>query len=266
MPRRHRHVLSAMAFVALLAGCDRAEDDRPVIFAAASLAEALGQAADGFVASGGAAPRFSFDATSRLARQVIQGAPADALFSADVRWMDEVEAAGLLLPDTRHDLLSNRLVMAVRAGAAAPSGPADLRAHPPERIAQAGESVPAGRYADAALRHTGLLPSLQSRVIRGHSVRTVLEWLARGDVPMAVVYASDVQAEPRVRVAFALPPDSHPPITYVAAAIRRAGASPQRVRAAAAFLGWCRAPAARKIFQRAGFILPPPDNATDVAP
>ena len=216
MPPLLPQLLTAGLSLALLASCGPSASDRPVVFAAASLAEVLQEAAEAYEEAGGSTPRFSFDATSRLARQLVEGAPADLFFSADARWMDEVEAAGLLDQGSRVDLLGNALVVAVRAGVSGPADPAALAAHPPERIALAGENVPAGRYADAALRSTGLLPALRSRVIRGHSVRSVLAWLARGDVPMAVVYASDVHSDPRVQVAFSLPAASHPPIVYVA--------------------------------------------------
>ena len=259
-------MLSGLVCAVMLTSCGAPDDDRPIIFAAASLAEVLQEAAAGFTAAGGKAPRLSFDATSRLARQLTLGAPADAFFSADVRWMDAVERAGRLRAETRVDLLSNRLVLAVRVGQTGPEDPAALLAQPPGRLARAGENVPAGRYADDALRATGMYPALRSRIIRGHSVRTVLEWLARGDVPMAVVYASDVHAEPRVKVAFALPASSHPPIIYVAAITQFNDPSTARGDAAAAFLRWCRGAKARAIFERAGFTFLPANVAAGRRP
>ncbi len=199
---------------------------------------------------------FSFDATSRLARQVIEGAPADLFISADVAWMDEVEKAGRLRPGTRKDLLGNGLVIAVPATAEAPSGLEALRSSPPERLALAGENVPAGRYADAALKSTGLHSLMAPRLVRGHSVRSVLEWVARGDVPMAIVYASDAHAEPKVKVAFALPAKAHQPITYVAGAVQRDDQSAQRGSAARALLHYLDSDSARSIFADAGFTQP----------
>ncbi len=254
-----------LLLLACTVSCQRAEDGRPVVFAAASLAEALSAVADGVVANGGPRPVFSFDATSRLARQVVQGAPADAFISADVAWMDEVERAGLVQKNTRVDLLGNRLVIAVPKGVTPPANLATLRASPPERLAVAGENVPAGRYADAALKATGLASVFESRLVRGHSVRTVLEWLARGDVPMAVVYASDAVAEPRVQVAFELPSSSHPPIVYVAAAIAREGADARRGVAARALLHFCASAEGMALFREAGFV-PLQAPAAEAAP
>ena len=232
--------------VIVLAGCG--EQPRvPVRFvAASSLTDVLPEVAD----ASGAEVMFDFGSSSRLAVQIVEGAPADGFVSADTRWMDHVAAR--IDPATRVDLLGHVLVVAVPASAGAPPArPADLAAL--ARIGVAGESVPAGRYADAALAHAGVAERLAPRLVRGDDVRTVLAWIAGGEVDAGVVYRTDALAEPRVRIAFALPAASHPPIVYPAAAIRDSA----RHNGAAAFLRFCRGERARAIFERAGFrVLP----------
>ena len=222
---------------------------RPLlVLAAASLTEALSQAGAAFTATGQPPLTFSFDASSRLARQIESGAPADAFFSADQTWMDHLATRGLLAEETRQDLVGNRLVAVV--GASSPlalARPADLASPGLRRLALAGESVPAGRYARAAFERLGLTEALGEKIVNGDHVRSVLRWVAAGEVDAGVVYATDAVVEPKVRVAFVFPPESHPPIVYPMAALR--GAPP----AAGEFLRFCRGTVGLPIFLRAGF-------------
>ena len=224
------------------------------VLAAACLTHVLSQVGATWQAQGGAEVRLSFDATSRLARQVEAGAPADLFFSADVRWLRHLSERGLVRPDSRVDLLGNRLVLVVPATASeVPVAPADL----PRlggRLALASEQAPAGRYADEALRATGVWDAVAARVVRGANVRTALAWVARGEAAAGVVNATDARVEPRVRVAFSFPPSSHTPIVMPAALLLAAG-EPAEARG---FLDFCRGAAARAIFERAGFSVLPP--------
>ena len=242
----------AAAVVLLGAAPARAE---PTVFAAASLKEALDDAAQAWSKRSGARPVISYASSAALARQIEQGAPADVFVSADEDWMDWAEARRLLRPGTREKLLSNRLVLV--APAAAP--PAALRLAPGVPLAAAlgtdgrlalGDvaSVPAGRYARAALEALGAWPSLAGRLAQTENVRAALTLVARGEAPLGVVYATDARAEPRVRVVDAFPETTHPPVVYpvaVLAAARSAKAQP--------FVDFLRSPEGRAIFAARGF-------------
>jgi len=228
-------------------------DSSLLVFAAASLTDVLPQVAALWEKGGGIRVRFSFDATSRVAPQILQGAPADLFFSADESWMDWVAEGGGLRPDARTTLLGNEMVVVVPAHASfSPDGPDGLLGSELSRLSLAGENVPAGRYGKAALESTGVWEAVASRVVRAGSVRGALEWVALGEVEAAVVYRTDALAESRVRVAFPFPPGSHPPITYPAAITRNA----PHPQAAEAFLAFCGSPEAREIFQVHGFLTP----------
>jgi molybdate transport system permease protein len=174
--------------------------------------------------------------------------------------MDWVGEGGGIREGTRVDLLGNELVVVVpaRAGSGGDSpgqeaftldSPGDLLSPLVRRLGVAGESVPAGRYGRAALEWAGVWEGIEARVVRGANVRGTLEWVALGEVDAGIVYRTDALAEPRVRVAFAFPEGSHPPITYPAAVL--AGAS--HPGSAQAFLEFCRTPEAGAIFEGAGF-------------
>lgn len=221
--------------------------DEPIlILAASSLTDVLPSAADAWTAQGGAAVRFSFDATSRLAPQVEAGAPADVFVSADWAWIDWLAERDLLLEGSTREIARNRLVFVVPAGAPMPTGVEELAGL--ETIAIGGENVPAGRYAREALRSGGVLDELAGRLVTGGSVRGVLEWVARGEVDGGIVYRTDAMAEPDVRQAFAVPENLHPPIRYGAAVLRTSS----RAEEASAFVAFLAGPAGT-VFDEAGF-------------
>jgi len=242
-------------------------DTSLLVLAAASLADVLPRVAALWEGREGIPVRFSFDATSRLAPQILQGAPADLFFSADEAWMDWLEERGGIEKETRVTLLGNDLVLVVPRGSGfAPAGPeelTDLRLH---RLALAGESVPAGRYGQAALQALHVWEGLTDRIVRAGNVRGALEWAARGEVEAAVVYRTDAQAEPRVSVAFAFPSGSHPPITYSAAVLGGAPAAGLARR----FLAFCQTTEAREVLRTQGFLTPfvdsPPTGPQPAAP
>lgn len=238
------------------AGAPAAVDAPLTVFAAASLKDALDEAAAAYEAATGQRMRVAYAGSAALARQIEQGAPADVFLSADAPWMDRLVARRLVDPASRRDLLGNRLVLvAPAAAAAAPvalqSG-VDLRpllgAHGRLAMGQP-DAVPAGRYARAALQSLGAWPALEARVAGAENVRAALMLVARGEAPLGVVYATDAAVEPRVRVLATFPQASHPAIVYPAA---RVAAS--RHPHAPAFLRWLQGPAAHGIFVRHGFL------------
>ena len=221
------------------------------VLAPASLGPALSVVADAWRrADGRERVSVTAEATSRLARQVMEGAPADLFFSADEAWMDALAAQGHLEPGTRVVLLSNRLVVVVPRDAAVTPQALEELAHPRwERVALTGPSVPLGRYARAALSSAKSWDAVRPRLAEADNARAALAWVARGEADVGVVYETDARAEPRVRVAFVVPASLHPRVTYPAAVLRGA-TSPDTARA---FLAFCRSPPAAALFRGAGF-------------
>ena len=233
--------------VPVLASCgQQAEPERgPTVLAAASLQEALEQAAAAWEAEGHPAPVLSFAGTSALARQVEQGAPADLFISADEEWMDTLAGENLLRAGTRRDLLGNDLVVIAPRGAKAPAL-ADL-GDGKLALADPG-AVPAGKYAKASLESLGLWADLADNVVPAENVRAAMALVERGEAPLGVVYATDALASDKVAVVEKLPGASHPPIRYPAAVL--AGSkNPQ----AEEFLAYLASDAADKIFAEHGF-------------
>ena len=228
-------------------------EDVVTVFAAASLQDALKAVAKDFTASTGTAVKFSFDASSTLARQIEQGAPADLFASADLDWMDYVAKRDLIDPKSRINLLGNRLV--VIAPKDSSLGELKLDANSIAAALGSGrlatgavESVPVGRYAKLALQKLGLWAGLESRIAPADNVRAALAYVARGEAPLGIVYATDAAAEPKVKVVATFPRDSYPPIVYpfaVTAGTKGEGA--------ARFLGYLQGPQARAIFTAQGF-------------
>lgn len=231
------------------------------VFAAASLSDAVSALASEFTRNSGAAVRTSFAASSALARQIESGAPADVFFSADTDWMDYLEQKGRIEPGTRADVLANRLVLIAPA-----DRPVSLRIEPKFPLAAAlgpnghlavgdPDSVPAGRYARAALTALGVWDSVQDRLVRSDNVRVALAFVARGEVPLGIVYATDALIEKRVRIVGEFPADSHAPIVYPAALVQAQRPAARRA-AALQFLAELRGPEATAVFKTFGFTLP----------
>ena len=240
--------------VSLAPTAARAQDDAGLtVFAAASLKEALDEAAAAYRKQTGVPVRVSYAASSALARQIEQGAPADVFFSADLEWMDYLQQRNRLDVATRRSLLGNRLVLiAPRASKAQ----VDLK-RPATLLAALGDgrlavgqtrTVPAGKYAKASLESLSLWNGVRPRLAESESVRAALMLVARGETPLGIVYASDAKAEPGVRVVATFPEDSHPPIVYPVAALRGA-----RAAQAARFVQWLASPAADALFTKRGF-------------
>lgn len=247
-----RAFLTAAAAASLAPGFARAAG--PVtVFAAASLQESLTAAGAAWTAKSGTPVRFSFGASSAIARQIDQGAPADLFLAADEEWMDWLASRRGIVTATRRRLLSNQLVLIAPAGSKttlkiAPGMPL-ARALGGGRLAVADTaSVPAGKYARTALTSLGVWASVEGRLLPAENVRAALAWVARGEAPLGVVYATDARAEPKVRVVGVFPASSHPPIVYPGAVTARS-----RNSGAAAFLGFLQGPRAGAIFRRYGF-------------
>ncbi|RJO73038.1 MAG: molybdate ABC transporter substrate-binding protein [Myxococcales bacterium] len=248
-------LLVAVGFPVNAAHAQETEQGQDItIFAAASLTDVLPLVAADWQARTGHKVTFSFDASSRLAKQIEQGAPADLFYSADREWMDYLDGKGIVVSATRVDLLGNELVAIAPANLALDiKTPSDLAKTEVKHLALAGETVPAGKYARAALAHFKLLEFIKDRVVNGNSVRLALEYVARDEAEAGIVYRTDAAAQPKVRVVFAFPQGSHPPIIYPAAVVR-SSRSPETARG---FLEFCRSPQARLRFETAGFIMLP---------
>jgi molybdate transport system substrate-binding protein len=247
-----RLVLAGIAALAIGAA-PRA--DPPVVLAAASLQESLDAAADAWAKAGHPRPVTSFAASSTLARQVAAGAPGDLFVSADEEWMDALAAKALLAPNTRADLVGNRLVVVESVGrhSVIPAGGMRLA-----RVLTAGplamadpDSVPAGKYAKAALERLGAWKAVSPHVVRAENVRAALALVERGAAPFGIVYLTDAKASSRVRVAGVFPRTSHPPILYPVARLARSS-NPDAER----FRRFLLSAQGRAIFARFGFSAP----------
>jgi molybdate transport system substrate-binding protein len=252
MALNRRAAALVLAAVLGLPAAPRAE--APVmVFAAASLRTALDGIAAEWTAATGATVAFSYAASPALARQIESGAPADIFASADLRWMDHVEAQGLLAPGTRRNLIGNDLVLIAPAASDAALTPAPgfplAAALGDGRLAMgAPDSVPAGTYAREALTALGVWDAVAPKMAGAENVRAALALVARGEAPLGVVYRSDAEAEPSVRVVAAFPAGSHAEIVYPFA-LTAASTNPD----AAAFLDHLASPAARAVFAAQGF-------------
>jgi molybdate transport system substrate-binding protein len=240
--------------LAAAAGPVRAQPAAPLVFAAASLTEALRALAQDWAAKGHPAPRLSFAASSALARQIEQGAPADLFASADEPWMDHLAQRDLIAPGTRVSPIGNALVLVTPAAQPRPvalaRGTDLLGLLAGGRLAVGDPAhVPAGRYAQAALTWMGQWEALAPRLARAENVRAALLLVERGEAPFGIVYATDAAASRGVAVAGRFPPESHPPITYPFALTRRGAANPAAVALHAHLTG----PAALPLWQRFGF-------------
>ena len=244
-----RRLFLALALALTAGPVAAAPPKAPLVLAAASLQESMNAAADAWAAQGHPRPVISFAASSALARQVAAGAPADLFVSADEEWMDDLQRHGLLVPGTRADFLGNRLVVVAPVGTP-PARPYDeLRALGTTRVAIADpDSVPAGRYARAALRKMGRWDVVQPNAVRAENVRAALALVERGAAPRGIVYATDARASRRVAVVAIFPADSHPPIRYPIARLK-ASTSPD----AEGFRRFLISRAGKAIFARYGF-------------
>ena len=253
MPRTTRDVPAAQAELGPGQRPAQPPEQSPevlVVLAASSLQDVLPVVAQAWYAESGVPVRFSFDATSRLAPQILRGAPADVFVSADEVWMRWLEERGGVEGASIRPVTTNQLVFVVPRGASDPPGdPRSIARSDLARIALAGENVPAGRYARAALESVGSWRTVEPRVIRGGSVRGALEWVARAEADGGIVYRTDALAEDRVTLAFAFEGEAYPAPTYPGAVTTRT----EHREAAEAFLDFMSGAEAVALFAAAGF-------------
>ena len=220
-----------LLLLALLASAPALAKDAPLVLAAASLQEALTDAADAWARQGHARPVLSFAASSALARQIEAGGRADLFISADESWMDAIAAKGLIRAGTRASFLANRLVLIAPVGQGRSQERARLlaidRRLPLVRMLGGGrlamadpEAVPAGKYGQAALTALGLWPTVAAKIAPAENVRAALALVERGAAPYGIVYATDARASKAVRVVGVFPASSHPLITYPVAILK----------------------------------------------
>jgi molybdate transport system substrate-binding protein len=239
MPVNRRLLLTLLCASCLYSGTPfaekpKAQDGPLVVFAAASLTDALRQIA-AQLEPGGTRMKLSFASSSTLARQIESGAAADIFVSADEEWMAYLDARKLIAKDTWTHPIGNDLVMvagADEAGSIRLEPKFDLARYLGERRLAVGDPahVPAGRYAQQALEHYGWWETVEPKLARAENVRAALALVERGEAPLAIVYTTDALASKAVRVVAAFPPNSHEPILYSFAAT--AGHDNPRVRAA----------------------------------
>ena len=254
MPTRRGFAASLAAgwlAAALLAAPAAAQD--VTVFAAASLKNALDNVAAAWKADAGKEAVISYAASSALAKQIEEGAPADVFISADLAWMDYLSERGLVRKDTVVELLGNRLVLVAPADstAAIDLEPGfDLAGLLGDGHLAMGQvdSVPAGVYGKAALTSLGAWDGVSARVAQAENVRAALALVSTGEAPLGIVYQTDANADPKVKVVGVFPADSHPPIVYPAAETAAA-----KGEGAAAFLAYLQGAKARPLFEEQGF-------------
>jgi molybdate transport system substrate-binding protein len=230
-----------------------AQDKSLTVFAAASMKNALDDVDAAYSAKTGVKIAASYAASSVLAKQIGQGAPADVFVSADTDWMDYAIGKKAINEPTRINLLGNSIVLIAPKDSAINNvtiGPGlDLA-----KLAGAGKiatgdvsSVPVGKYAKAALEKLGAWNAAEPKFAMAESVRAALTLVARQEAVLGIVYSTDAKVEPGVKIVGTFPADSHPPIIYPVAATATAKAD------AAGYLAFLRTSAAKAIFEKYGF-------------
>lgn len=221
------------------------------VFAAASLTDALEEIGAAWEKAGGGKVALNLGASSTLARQIQEGAPADLFLSADEAKMDALEKKSLILAGTRRSVLSNTLVIAVpKDGAAKIAAPKDLAAVRTLALAEPS-SVPAGIYARQYLSRLGLWEKLAGRVVPTENVRAALAAVEAGNADAAIVYKTDAGISKKVKIAYEVPRAEGPKISYPFAVV----ADSERKEAAKRFLAYLESEPALAVFRKYGFLI-----------
>jgi molybdate transport system substrate-binding protein len=245
--------LAVVALLGSVAAPAIAADVTLTVFAAASMKNALDEVDNAYTTTSGVKIAASYAASSTLAKQIEQGAPADVFLSADTDWMDDAAKQKAIDPATRVDLLGNSIVLIAPKDAA--TGPVTIgNGFDLAKLAGDGhiatgdvQSVPVGKYAKAALEKLGAWDAASAKFAMAESVRAALALVARKEAVLGIVYATDAKVEPAVKIIGQFPADSHPAIVYpVAATVTAKPETP-------AYLNFLRSPTARAIFERSGF-------------
>lgn len=245
-----RTLLRHLLLLVLLPFAAHAEEPAR-IYAAASLTNALTDIAEQWTQAGHPKPTLVFAASSALAKQIENGAPADVFASADRKWMDYLVERSRIDPASRVELLGNELVLIAPAGkeftVEMKSG-FDLAAAFKGKVCTGEpESVPVGIYAREALTTLGWWTALAPRIVGTDDVRTALAFVERGECPLGVVYATDAAISKKVAVIGRFPAETHTPIVYPFALVTGAGAD------SGAFLDYLKTNAATGVFKHYGF-------------
>lgn len=230
-----------------------AQEKAPVVFAAASLKNALDEVNAAWKAETGKSATISYAASSALAKQIESGAPADVFVSADLDWMNYLEGKKLIKAETRETLLGNDIVLIAPKDSAAST---DIKDGFPLKDLLAGgklamgsvASVPAGKYGKAALEKLGVWDSVKGDVAEAENVRAALVLVARGEAPLGIVYKTDAASDPSVKIVGTFPADSHPPILYPVAQTADATSAD-----GASFQTYLRSDKAKAAFEKQGF-------------
>jgi molybdate transport system substrate-binding protein len=244
----------ALSLLPVVAPSQAQAQNNVVVFAAASLKNALDEiAATWSKDTGKPAPKISYAASSALAKQMEQGAPADMFISADLDWMDYVQGKNLIKNDSRFNLLGNKIVVIApkdsKTATLALKGDDLAKALAGGRLSMANvEAVPAGKYGKAALEKLGAWNAVKDSIAQAENVRAALLLVARGEAPLGIVYSTDAAAEPNVKIVATFPEDSHPPIIYPAALTKDSSNADAK-----AFLDFLRSAKARTSFEKQGF-------------
>lgn len=258
MDRKWRVGLVAAALAALTLAAPPAQAKDVIVFAAASLKNALDDAIAAYDRAGGGKVVASYAASSALAKQIDSGANADLFISADLDWMNDVEKRDLIDKATRKNFLGNKIVLiapnAAHAAKVHITPGFDLKGLlKDERLAMANpDAVPAGKYGKAALEKLGVWNSVKDKVASAENVRGALLFVDRGETPYGIVYATDAAADKKVDVVGEFPADTHPPIIYPIA-LTAASQNPEAKK----FLGFLESRAARPAFEKQGFTVLP---------
>ena len=227
--------------------------DRIIVFAAASLKNAVDDVNAAFKAGSGVAVVASYAASSALIKQIEQGAPADVFASADLDWMDYGAQKGVIKDATRVNLLGNRLVLIApkeaRIGEVAIGAGFDLAKLAGDGRIAIGDvrAVPAGKYAKAALQKLGAWQRAEPKLAMTENVRAALALVGRGEAPLGIVYETDAKVDAQVKIVGTFPEDSHPPIVYPVALTMTAKP------AAMQYLAFLRSQTAKAVFEKYGF-------------
>jgi molybdate transport system substrate-binding protein len=243
-----RLLKSALAAVLLLLSAVGACAQEILVFAAASLTESMQEIGQAFEKATKVSPKYSFGASSDLARQIKAGAPADVFFSADAAKMDDLERAGFVRHEDRREFLSNVLAVIVpRKSAARVTAPKDLAQFSRLAIADPA-AVPAGIYARKWLEAAGVWMRIEPNVLPTLDVRAALAAVATESVPAGIVYKTDAAVSQDVRIAWTI---SHgPQIIYSLARVARTSKD-----SAARFVDFVAGPEGRTVFERQGFVV-----------
>jgi molybdate transport system substrate-binding protein len=247
-------LLGLVALPASWALAQKAETTTVTVFAAASLKNALDEVSAGFAQATGNKTTISYAASSALAKQIELAAPADIFISADLDWMDYLAGKGLIDPETRTNLLGNRLVLVAPVNS---DVKLDIKEGFPlaavigtGRLATGDvKAVPAGKYAKSALEKLKVWSEVEPKLAPTDNVRAALALVAQGEAALGIVYQTDAAAEPKVKIVGTFPEETHAPIIYPIA-VTKDSAHPEAARSLLAFL---RTPQAVAIFAKQGF-------------